>query len=689
MAVKKKQNNNYGVAIKSASSSITTIEHVQPWWQKKLYQLFGADIRSLALLRVGVGALLLADLINRSKDLVAHYSDFGVLPRQALLDLASNPWYFSFHSISGAWEIQALLFIIAGIFAVSLILGYKTRLSTIVSFILLISLQNRNPIILHNSDTLIRVTLFWCMFLPWGKYFSLDSALKPHEAGAKGPISSSGKQIISLATVGYLVQMMLVYIFAAMFKSGPDWHADGTAIYYALSQEAFTRDLGYFMLQYPTLMAWSTHAVLWFETIGPWLLIIPFGTTFFRSAAVLGFVGLHAGIGLTMHLGMFPWISAIVTLGLLPTGFWNWLGQLRERWRQWRQHHGYKISGQPTIYYDSECGFCQNAAHLIKTFLLLDKVEIKSAQASPKILKLMLENNSWVIEDSSGGLHLKFNGFIALVTSSPLFWPLKYLFDNPLVRPIGTRIYEYIASHRTVACSLEPPQRPRTHKDHFAWFIKNGLAGFFIIYILMWNISTLPATSFSTGSSYRFPQRLAWIGQLLRLDQMWNMFSPTPPHEDGWYVIPGQLTDGRSVDVFQDVIIKDANAAVAPPDFAKPARVSDSYPDYRWQKYLMNMANSSYKNYRLYFGRYLCRAWNAKYGGANGIADGNNNASGNYNASAGAGFNTSNYNTGPDALESFEIFYVQEWTQPPSGTTPDSHIKSPAQPVSLWQHECF
>lgn len=47
----------------------------------KLTEIFGADLRSLAALRIGVALLILYDLSQRSRDLVAHYIDFGQIPR--------------------------------------------------------------------------------------------------------------------------------------------------------------------------------------------------------------------------------------------------------------------------------------------------------------------------------------------------------------------------------------------------------------------------------------------------------------------------------------------------------------------------------------------------------------------------------------------------------------------------------
>ena len=136
---------------------------------------FTLDLRALAMLRIGLGVLLLIDLYTRANDLEAHYSNSGVLPLPVLFEHTWNDFFFSFHTGSGLWQVQALFFVVAAFFAVFLIIGFKTRLATVVSWAFLLSLQNRNPMILQGGDDLVRMLLFWGIFLPWGSYYSLDS----------------------------------------------------------------------------------------------------------------------------------------------------------------------------------------------------------------------------------------------------------------------------------------------------------------------------------------------------------------------------------------------------------------------------------------------------------------------------------------------------------------------------------
>src|SRR5207342_1437647 len=105
--------------------------------------------------------------------LEAHYANSGVLPLSVLFEHNWNPYFFSFHTASGLWHVQALYFLLAAIFAGCILLGYKTRLTTLLSWVFLLSLQNRNPLILQGGDDLLRMLLFWGIFLPWHKYYSL------------------------------------------------------------------------------------------------------------------------------------------------------------------------------------------------------------------------------------------------------------------------------------------------------------------------------------------------------------------------------------------------------------------------------------------------------------------------------------------------------------------------------------
>jgi hypothetical protein len=267
------------------------------------------DVRALAALRIALGALLLADLALRARDLTAFYTDRGVLTRTGYV-ATSDPLHLSVHAASGEAWVQATLFVIAGILAVALLLGYRTTTVTVGSWLLLVSLQNRMPVVLNSGDVLLRVLLFWGMFLPLGARWSVDS----HQGrGTPG-------HVLSVAGVALLLQTVLVYLVNAAFKLGGDVWLAGNGIEYVLSLGQFTVLLGDVLAPVAGWL-WPLD-YLWLAMLAfSWLLLGLGGR--WRGLFVALFVGMHLGMALTMQLGLFPFVSIASLLPFLPATVWD------------------------------------------------------------------------------------------------------------------------------------------------------------------------------------------------------------------------------------------------------------------------------------------------------------------------------------------------------------------------------
>jgi len=277
---------------------------------------FVLDLRAMALMRIAVAAVILTDLIIRSTDLEAHYSNLGVLPLHVLYQYCWNPYQFSLHAATGLWQGEALFFLLAAAIAVALLLGYKTRVMTIISWLLLVSLQNRNPLIGQGGDDLLRMLLFWGIFLPWGRLYSLD---------ARGKQEPTNYNYFSAATVAYIVQLALVYWCTALLKNAPEWSREGTAIYYALSLDQLLMPGGRLLYQHYDLMRYLTFATYYTEMLLPFVLFIPFGVTWWRLLFVGVLYSFHLGISLTLFVGLFYLINMASVIGLLPPTTMSWL----------------------------------------------------------------------------------------------------------------------------------------------------------------------------------------------------------------------------------------------------------------------------------------------------------------------------------------------------------------------------
>ncbi|WP_224447195.1 HTTM domain-containing protein [Haloprofundus salilacus] len=272
---------------------------------------FGIDTRALAALRISLGLLLLVDLLLRARSLVAFYTDAGVFPRTLLYEQYPTLSQMSIHPLSGAAWFQALLFLLAGLCALSLLLGYRTRLAVLLSFVLLVSLHARNPDVLNGGDSVLRRLLFWGLFLPLGERWSLD-ALRRSEARRE--------RIAGIASAALLVQVVLVYSVNAVFKLRGDLWLDGEAVRYVLNLQQLTVLLGDTLAQFPALL--RAFGWLWLAMVvaSPLLLLL---TGRLRTAFVSLFVGMHLGMFLTMRIGLFPLVSIAALLVFLPSSAWN------------------------------------------------------------------------------------------------------------------------------------------------------------------------------------------------------------------------------------------------------------------------------------------------------------------------------------------------------------------------------
>jgi hypothetical protein len=187
-----------------------------------LDNVFALDVRSLAVLRIGLALMILWDVAVRYPDLSAHYSDDGVLPISILPVHEQMP---SLHVLSGSIVWQAILFYAQAAFALALLVGWHSRWATVLSWAMLMSLQSRNGLVLHGGDAVLRVLMFWSMFLPLGACWSLDARDRPPPP----------RRVASMATAGFLIQLVMLYVFAALGKWGPAWRSDGSAVFMALS----------------------------------------------------------------------------------------------------------------------------------------------------------------------------------------------------------------------------------------------------------------------------------------------------------------------------------------------------------------------------------------------------------------------------------------------------------------------
>lgn len=283
---------------------------------------YGVDDRSLAVFRIMLGVVLVIDLVRRFGHSGAMYSDRGIFSRSFVMDsIGSQRWSVLF--LNGSQTFVNLFLLFGILVAVAFTLGWKTRIVTVVMWIVIVSLHYRNIHLQNGADTLIRVTLFWAMFLPLGRSWSLDSAAITAQRHASRTTSSH--LVVSVATFALIAQNAIMYLFTAILKSGPRWQEEGSALYYALGARQITTGFGELVFQHTPIWILTslTFGTLLVEFLLPVMILLPLRSGWLRTTAVFLLIALHIGILLTMTVGFFPVVSIAVGVAVLPAWFWE------------------------------------------------------------------------------------------------------------------------------------------------------------------------------------------------------------------------------------------------------------------------------------------------------------------------------------------------------------------------------
>jgi hypothetical protein len=274
-------------------------------------------------MRIALAMVCLADLIIRAGDLTAHYTANGIWPAHLIKNFGWYSGYWSLHSLYDSYTWEIIMFTIHIIFVVFLLIGYKTKISNLIVWLLYISLHNRNLFILQAGDDLLRLTLFWGLFLPWQHSYSIDSLktkLKPQQN--------------IIANLAYLLLIFSVYFFTVSLKTSPEWRTEGSAIYYALSLDQIRLPYtGDWLYTQPFLMKFLTYIVFIIEILIPLFILLPSKKIPFRFYTFLLILILHIGIGLTLFVGLFFIINIVTAIALIPDSVLNNISYFKKSYK--------------------------------------------------------------------------------------------------------------------------------------------------------------------------------------------------------------------------------------------------------------------------------------------------------------------------------------------------------------------
>ncbi|MBS2030095.1 MAG: HTTM domain-containing protein [Deltaproteobacteria bacterium] len=330
---------------------------------------FAIDLRGLAVFRIGLGLNALALALMQARDAEALFSDIGVLPREVSKKFINLPGSFALDFLSGATWFGQTMAILGALAALALILGWRTRIATIVCWALMLGARERNLLAADGGDDIVVLFLFWGMFLPLGAHLSLDARRRTEKPPAT---------VTSFASAGFVLQLFCLYFFAALLKTGPQWRVNGNALYTALSLDMMNTPFAVWLRQYKSICRLLTFGTFYLEFWGPLLLIAPVQRTYVRAALVAGFIGLHLGIAMCLQIPLFAFSLVATWLALVPGAIWDRLG--------WRV--GTESAPPPTGVRRYAIGLAQGLAALsVVLVLLCNLAQLPGAKPQATVLR--------------------------------------------------------------------------------------------------------------------------------------------------------------------------------------------------------------------------------------------------------------------------------------------------------------
>ena len=258
------------------------------------------DASILGLFRIVMGFLFLLNGLSLIEDFNYWYGvgNESLVPLADSLTFYNDPRINLFRVLPASNIAAGLILFFYIIFSLMLMLGYQTKLSTLLLFIFSVSLQNRNYAILNSGDTVMTCLLFAMIWAPCGTCHSLDSYM----ADSKGKPLDKNIPYMGIRLIQ--IQFAIIYLSTALFKfKGIDW-VDGTAVYYTSRLENFQRFVVPVLFDHLFLIKIMT----WFALATEFAMGTLIWVKEFRLWVLMAGLILHIGIEITMSIGFFEWV---------------------------------------------------------------------------------------------------------------------------------------------------------------------------------------------------------------------------------------------------------------------------------------------------------------------------------------------------------------------------------------------
>jgi uncharacterized membrane protein YphA (DoxX/SURF4 family) len=263
-------------------------------------------VEGIAIFRILFGCVLLLSFTQDALIMNEFWGPDAIQSVTTGMKNYFNPTFNLFQYFEMSYSLLYTAVTIQFISIICFIIGFKTRLASILTFVLLVSFQQRTINMLSSADLLMRIMSLLMIFAPAGNAFSVDSILgKLKGIPLKKDYSVWVHRLIQ-------IQIAVVYISTVIAKSKGETWLDGSAVYYSTRLVDLTR------FPVPFILDWKWTIML--STWGSLITEISLGTLIFidefRKPLIFWGILFHLGIEYMMSIPTFEWLMIACLLAM-------------------------------------------------------------------------------------------------------------------------------------------------------------------------------------------------------------------------------------------------------------------------------------------------------------------------------------------------------------------------------------
>ena len=365
----------------------------------------------IALFRVIFGVLVIATLLLLRPDWLVWYGPHAWVSLSTMQELEPGTRLNLFAIIpqNNAW-IQAFFWVFLGS-AILLTFGLLTRLNSLVVFLCLTSIQQRNLFIMHGGDTFLRVAGFFLIFAPAGAALSVDRLIgiwRGKEEAKIRPRRPWAQRMIQF-------ELSLMYFVTFCWKvEGASW-VQGSALYYVYNLDELQRFPVPSWFLHPTVLKLAS----WFALVLEFSLGVLIWVKELRYALLALGVMFHLFLEYSLNLPMFEWDILSAYILFVDAA------DLKRSWN-WIHDHAAPHVGEPLqVIYDGASERHRRIVELLTAldiFCRLSFTELRTSRTRHDIP--LEEGRKQIVVATPSGLRHGMSGVLALAGVVPLLWPL-------------------------------------------------------------------------------------------------------------------------------------------------------------------------------------------------------------------------------------------------------------------------